>query len=86
MTKRTIVETIEEYNENGVLLKRTVTETHEDDDDPAQPRLLQTWIGDPPVNPGITTPMNPCDPYIKPPMTDEWWRQPYVYCGTAQFY
>ena len=34
MTKTHIVETVEEFDENGKLLKRTVTETDETDDDP----------------------------------------------------
>ena len=32
MTKRTIVETIKEYDENGNLVRETVTEAKEDDD------------------------------------------------------
>lgn len=36
MTKTHIVETVEEYDENGNLLKRTVTETDETDDNPAR--------------------------------------------------
>lgn len=36
MTKTHIVETVEEYDDNGNLLKRTVTETDETDDNPAR--------------------------------------------------
>ena len=36
MTKTHIVETVEEYDENWNLLKRTVTETDETDDNPAR--------------------------------------------------
>lgn len=32
MTKRDIVETVYEYDKEGKLLKKTVTETHEEDD------------------------------------------------------
>lgn len=32
MTKRTIKETVREYNEKGDLIKETITETVEDDD------------------------------------------------------
>ena len=34
MVKTKTVETIEEYDENGKLVKRTVTETEETDDSP----------------------------------------------------
>lgn len=34
MTKTHTVETVEEFDENGKLLKRTVTETDETDDNP----------------------------------------------------
>lgn len=36
MTKTRIVETVEEYDDNGNLLKRTVTETDETDDNPVR--------------------------------------------------
>ena len=32
MTKRDIVETVYEYDDEGKLLKKTVTETHEEED------------------------------------------------------
>ena len=32
MTKRDIVETVYEYDKEGKLLKKTVTETHEEED------------------------------------------------------
>lgn len=32
MIKRTIIETVEEYDENGKLTRKTTTETKEDDD------------------------------------------------------
>lgn len=31
MVKRTITETIEEYNSDGNLIRKTITETHEED-------------------------------------------------------
>lgn len=36
MTKTHTVETVEEFDENGKLLKRTVTETDETDDNPVR--------------------------------------------------
>ena len=36
MIKRKIVETVEEYDKNGKLVTRTVTETEETDDNPVQ--------------------------------------------------
>lgn len=36
MIKTKTVETIEEFDENGKLLKRTVTETEETNDDPVK--------------------------------------------------
>lgn len=36
MVKTKTVETIEEYDENGKLVKRTVTETEETDDSPVR--------------------------------------------------
>lgn len=36
MVKTKTVETIEEYDENGKLVKRTVTETEETDDTPVR--------------------------------------------------
>lgn len=36
MTKTKIVETVEEFDMDGRLLKRTVTETEETDDNPAR--------------------------------------------------
>lgn len=36
MVKTHIVETVEEFDDSGKLLKRTVTETDETDDDPTR--------------------------------------------------
>ena len=60
MTKRTIVETTREYDENGNLTRETVTETKEDDDTaffpyPVQaPFPSQFW----PYEPTCTTTAN----------------------------
>ncbi len=49
MVKTKTVETIEEYDENGKLVKRTVTETEETDDSPVRyshqtvPWVAPTW-------------------------------------------
>lgn len=50
MIKRDITETVYEYDENGQLVKKTVTETHEEDDETRYP----------------TTILNPCNVPIDP--------------------
>ena len=46
MVKRTVTETIYEYDKQGNLVKKTVTETHEEEDN-----TIQTYP---------STPLNPC--------------------------
>lgn len=44
MVKTKTVETIEEYDENGKLIKKTVTETEETDDSPVRyPYSYPVW-------------------------------------------
>lgn len=52
MTKRTIVETVKEYDEDGNLVRETVTETKEDDDTVYFPYPVQT----PQIAPGAPSP------------------------------
>lgn len=52
MIKRTITETIYEYDKDGNLLKKTVTETHTEEDN------MLNWPSYP------TNPCNPNEPYI----------------------
>ena len=52
MTKRSIVETVKEYDENGSLVRETVTETKEDDDTVYFPYPVQT----PQITPGLPDP------------------------------
>lgn len=44
MTKRNIIETIYEYDEKGTLVRKTVTETEENDDAPYLPYSPWTWM------------------------------------------
>lgn len=54
MIKRDIVETIYEYDKEGKLLKKTVTETHEEDNNTSVSwRQYPNWIS--------TTPYVTCD-------------------------
>lgn len=62
MIKRDITETIYEYDKEGKLIKKIVTETHEEEE------------GTTLTYPYIT---NPCTPGTGAPSND-WWKQPYV--------
>ncbi len=62
MIKRDITETIYEYDKEGKLIKKIVTETHEKEE------------GATLTYPYIT---NPCTPSTGTPSND-WWKQPYV--------
>lgn len=42
MTKRTVTETVYEYDKNGNLIKKTVIETHEEDYPTSTPSLTTT--------------------------------------------
>ena len=49
MIKRDITETIYEYDKNGNLVQKTVTETHEVDDETRYPPVngaFTTYVGD----------------------------------------
>lgn len=52
MTKRTIIETVREYDEDGNLVRETVTETKEDDDTVHFLSPVQT----PQITPGAPNP------------------------------
>ena len=62
MIKRDITETIYEYDKEGKLVKKIVTETHEEEEGTT---LTYPY------------PINPCTPNTGTPK-DDWWRQPYV--------
>lgn len=62
MIKRDTTETIYEYDKEGKLIKKTVTETHEEEEGTT---LTYPY------------PINPCNPSTDPPSND-WWRQPYA--------
>lgn len=64
MVKRDITETIYEYDKEGKLIKKTVTETHEEEE------------GTTLTYPGYPYPTNPCTPNTIP--NDDWWRKPYI--------
>ena len=61
MVKRTIKETITEYNDKGGIIRQTITETTEDDDTVYTP-YYPTTTG-PYVAPGTT----PYDPFLYQP-------------------
>lgn len=66
MIKRDITETIYEYDKEGKLIKKTVTETHETEEGTT---LTYPY------------PISPCAPNTGTPAND-WWRQPYItYAG-----
>ena len=67
MIKRDITETIYEYDKEGKLIKKTVTETHEEEEG--------TTLTYP-------CPINPCAPNTETPNND-WWRNPYVTWSNA---
>ena len=56
MVKRTITETIEEYNSDGNLIRKTITETYEEEDN-----TKLTYPSYTPYDPSINYPI---DPYI----------------------
>ena len=62
MIKRDITETIYEYDKEGKLIKKIITETHEEEEGTA---LTYPYIISP-CTPGTDTPSN------------NWWKQPYV--------
>ena len=62
MIKRDTTETIYEYDKEGKLIKKTVTETHEEEEGTT---LTYPY------------PTNPCSPSTGTPNND-WWRQPYI--------
>lgn len=62
MVKRDITETIYEYDKEGKLIKKTITETHEEEE------------GTTLTYPGYPYPTNPCTPNTIP--DDDWWRKP----------
>ena len=55
MVKTKTVETVEEYDENGELVKRTVTETEETDDSPVRYSYQTAPIVYPPFEPYCKT-------------------------------
>ena len=67
MTKRNVTEIVEEYDESGNLIRKTTTETHEEEDPspsyyPSYPTLPSAWWGlYPPA--GSDCPGATCDPY-----------------------
>lgn len=64
MVKRDITETIYEYDKEGKLIKKTVTETHEEEK------------GTPLTYPNYPYPTNPCTPNTIP--DDIWGKPPYI--------
>lgn len=68
MIKRDTAETIYEYDKEGKLIKKTVTETHEEEEG--------TTLTYP------VYPTNPCNPNTNTPSND-WWKQPYVTLSNA---
>lgn len=68
MIKRDTTETIYEYDKEGKLIKKTVTETHEEEEG--------TTLTYP------VYPTNPCNPNTNTPSND-WWKQPYVTWSNA---
>lgn len=68
MIKRNTTETIYEYDKEGKLIKKTVTETHEEEEG--------TTLTYP------VYPTNPCNPNTNTPSND-WWKQPYVTLSNA---
>lgn len=67
MIKRDITETIYEYDKEGKLIKKIVTETHEEEEGTT---LTYPYITSP-CTPGTDTPSN------------DWWKQPYVTLSNA---
>ena len=72
MVKRTVTETICEYDKQGNIIKKTVTETHEEEDN-----TMLTYPSNP-LNPCPNT--TPRDWYTTP---GDWWSQPYVWTATT---
>ena len=68
MIKRNTTETIYEYDKEGKLIKKTVTETHEEEEG--------TTLTYP------VYPTNPCNPSTSTPSND-WWKQPHVTLSNA---
>ena len=54
MVKRTITETIEEYNSDGNLIRKTITETHEEDNN-----IKLNYPSYTPYDPSINHPVAP---------------------------
>lgn len=67
MIKRDTTETIYEYDKEGKLIKKTVTETHEEEEG-----TILTYPA---------YPTNPCGPTNDP--NKNWWKQPYVTWSNA---
>lgn len=65
MIKRDTTETIYEYDKEGKLIKKAVTEIHEEEE------------GTTLTYPAYPYPTNPCAPNTGAP-SDDWWRKPYI--------
>lgn len=67
MIKRKTVETIEEYNEKGELIRKTVTETTEDDS--SEPTPSYPWWWNQPTTAPYTPPyVTYCNTNVTPPI------------------
>lgn len=73
MIKRNITETIYEYDKEGVLVKKTVTETHEEDDETRYPQTITTW----PPNVTVTPLTNKGPQDLTPHLNDYYYTQAY---------
>lgn len=61
MTKTHIIETIEEYDTNGKITRKTVTETTEENNDPAPSYTPQWWTPGSPSYPTYADKITYCD-------------------------
>lgn len=61
MTKTHIIETIEEYDTNGKITRKTVTETTEENNDPAPSYTPQWWTPGTPSYPTYADKITYCD-------------------------
>lgn len=61
MTKTHIIETIEEYDGNGKITRKTVTETTEENNDPAPSYTPQWWTLGSPSYPTYADKITCCD-------------------------
>lgn len=61
MTKTHIIETIEEYDTNGKITRKTVTETTEENNDPAPSYTPQWWTPGTPSYPTYADKITCCD-------------------------